>query len=121
MRDDQQLRDRTAADQVLLNDPLESRRIALTVPGALRVDDGDRATLADPQAIELAAQDPALLGQAELSQAPLEKFPGGEPTLAVAALWLGLVAAEKDVPSADQDPDACRDSVFGGGSHFPDP
>ena len=37
--DDQMLKDRLAPDQVLLNDPLEHRRIAAAVPRAFRIDD----------------------------------------------------------------------------------
>jgi len=41
--DDDVLRDRRSADEMLLHDPLEDRRIASPVPGSLGVDDGNRA------------------------------------------------------------------------------
>jgi hypothetical protein len=46
---------------MLLDDPLEDRRIALAVPRPFRIDDGDWTAVADAKAIGLGAQDAALL------------------------------------------------------------
>src|SRR5262245_18683991 len=46
LRDDE-IGDRPAVDQVLLDDPLEHRRIAGPIPGAVRIDDRDRSALTD--------------------------------------------------------------------------
>src|SRR5207247_5881358 len=101
--------DEGASDQVLLNDPLEHRRIARTVPGALGIDDGDRAAFADPQAVRLRTQDSSLLRQPELLQPPLQKLPCCEPAVLLATLRGRLVAAEKDVAPRDRHTDALSD------------
>jgi hypothetical protein len=46
---------------MFLDDPLERGRIALPIPGALRIDDGNRTAFADAKAVRFAAQDAALL------------------------------------------------------------
>ena len=101
--------DHAASDQVSLDDPLENRRVARAVPRPFRVDDGDRPAFADPQAVGLGAQHPALLGQPQLAQPALQIGPGGEAALAIAALRMGLVGAEQHVPLRRGHPD-------GGGS-----
>src|SRR3954447_8298211 len=103
---DECLFDHPAADEVLLDDPLEHRRIAPRVPRALRIDDRDRSAFADPQAVGLAAKNAALLRQPELLEPSLQVVPGREPPLLVATLRLRLIAAEKDVPPGDRYSDA---------------
>src|SRR4051812_26965704 len=100
---DERIRDEASADEMLLNDPLENGRVAPGVPRAFRVDDRDRSAFANAQAVGLGAQDAALLGQAELLQPPFEKVPRGEPAVFLAALRVGLVAAEEDVAARDGD------------------
>src|SRR5437764_14742146 len=95
---DQRVDDRTAADQVLLDDPLELRRIALAVPRAFGIDDCNRTAFADAQAVGFTAENSALVREAQLPQPRLQKFPRREPAGEVAALRLCLIAAEKDVP-----------------------
>ena len=109
MLGDEIFRHDAAADQVLLDDPLEHRRIALAVPGAFRIDDGDRAALADAQAVRLRPQDAALVRELQFLQAPLQEVPRGQAALLVAALRVRLVAAEKDVTPGDWDADGRRD------------
>ena len=46
MVDDDGITHRSTPEQVLLNNPLEHHGIALAIPRAVRVDDGDRSTLA---------------------------------------------------------------------------
>ena len=80
--------DDAAADEVFLDDPLEHRRIALAVPGAFRIDDGDRAAFADAQAVRLGAQDAALLGQARALSAAASGSPtprGRDPCRSISA------------------------------------
>src|SRR5688572_6745235 len=95
----------TSADQMLLDDGFEHGRVAFPVPRAVRVDDGNRAAFADAEAVGLGAQDAALLRKAQLLEAPLQKVPGRQAPLLVAALRVGLVAAEKDVPPGHRDAD----------------
>jgi hypothetical protein len=105
---DQVSRDDPAADQVLLNDALEHRRITFAVPGAFRIDDRNRTAFANAQAVGLGAQDPAPVRQAELLQPPFQKVPRGQPAFLLAALRRRLIAAEKDVPPGNRDADrAC--------------
>jgi len=73
-------------DQVLLDNPLEDRRITCPVPGAFRVHNGDWTALAHSQAVGLRAEDAALLGQPQLAEASLEIVPGGLSALLLAAL-----------------------------------
>ena len=102
---DEKLVDDAAADQVILNDPLEHRRIAPPIPRAFGIHDGNGTTLADAKAVHLAAQDAALFRQAELSQAAFEELPRYEPALLLAALRGRLIAAEEDVASRDRHAD----------------
>jgi len=90
-----------AADQMLLNDPLEHGRIAARVPRPFRIDHGDRAALADAEAVRFRPEDAALIRKAELFQAPLEKLPRLEAARLLAALRRRLIAAEKDVAARD--------------------
>src|SRR5690348_6499321 len=94
---------------MLLDDALEHVGRARVVPGALGVDDRDRAVLADLKAVGLGAVHAALADEAELFQATLEKLPGLEPVVLVAALGLGLIAAEKDVAADDRDAELIGD------------
>src|SRR3954462_2654019 len=116
---DQCIFDDLAADEVLLNDPFEDRRIARRVPRAFRIDDGDRTAFADAEAVRFAAQDAALLGQAERLQARLEVVPRGQSAFLVAALRLRLIAAQKDVPLRDRDADALRNRALFFKTHQP--
>src|SRR5262245_43489594 len=97
---------------MLLDDSLEHRRIAGGVPRAFRIDDGDRSAFTDPQAVGLRAENAALLRQPELLQAPLEEVPRRQPALLLAALRVGLIAAEEDVAPRDRDADAVRDRAL---------
>lgn len=106
MLDDDRVADRFAADQMFLDDPLEDRRIALAVPRAFRVDNGNRSAFADPQAVGLGAEDPALLGKPQLFEARLQKLPCDQAAMQVAALRLGLIAAQENVAPRDRNTDA---------------
>src|SRR5262245_31655318 len=97
---------------MLLDDPLERGRITLAIPGAFRIDDGNRTAFADAQAVGLGAQDPALVGEPEFLQPPLEVIPRDGAALHVAALRLGLLGAEKDVTAGDRDSDGGRDLLL---------
>src|SRR6476660_10503635 len=97
MLDDDRVADRLAADQVFLDDPLEDRRIALAVPGAFRVDNDNRPAFADPQAVGFGAENAALLGEPQLFEARLQKLPCDQAAVQVAALGLGLIAAQKNM------------------------
>src|SRR5438094_846272 len=97
MLGDQEFLNHPAEDEMLLDDPLEHRRIALTVPGAFRIHDRNRAAFADAQAVRLGAQDAALVRQPELLQSALQIVPGRKAPLPIAALRGRLVGAEEDM------------------------
>ena len=97
MFDNGMLRDYFTADQVGLDDGLERWRVAPGVPGPLRVDNRDRAALADTQTVRLGAKDPAPLRQPQVLEPAFQELPGGQAPLLVAALRVRLIAAEKDV------------------------
>ena len=59
---------------MFLDDALENRRIAVPVPGAFGIDDGNRSALANPKAVCFCPQDAALLRQPKLLQPALEKL-----------------------------------------------
>jgi hypothetical protein len=59
LRDQRVLND-ASGDEMLLDDPLEDRRIALPVPRALWIHDGDRSAFADAQAVHFGAKNAAL-------------------------------------------------------------
>ena len=88
------LGDDAPADEMLLDDPLEHRRVASPIPCAFRVDDGDRTSAADPETVGLRAQDAALLGEPEFRETSLEVLPGLEAARLLAAFRRGLVTAE---------------------------
>src|SRR5262249_43832841 len=78
MLEDQVILDDPAVDQVFLDDSLENRRVALAIPGAFGIDDGDRPSLADSQTVRLRPQDAAAVRQAKLLQPLFQIVPCGE-------------------------------------------
>ena len=112
MFDDQHVSHDSTREQMLLDNSLEHRRVAVTVPSALGVHDGDRATFAHAQAIGLRAQDTAASRKAKLLEATLEIAPGLQPTVLLAALGVCLIAAEEDMTCGIVDTDARRDSAL---------
>src|SRR3954468_2135210 len=105
---DQVVGDDASADEMFANDPLEHRRIALAIPRSFRVDDGDRATFTDAEAVGFRPQDPALVGQTKLLQAALQKFPCFIAALPLAAFWFRLITAEKNVALRGRDANLLR-------------
>jgi hypothetical protein len=101
--------DDAAFNQVVLDDALENRRVALAIPGAFRIDDRNRTALTDAQAVGLGPQYATLIRETEFLQPPLQELPRGQAPLLVAALRRRLVAAEKDVPPRDGDADRACD------------
>src|SRR5262245_39698407 len=100
---EREVRDRTAVQQMLLDDPLDVFRRCVPVPGAFRVHDHDRPLAADPQAIRARAQDAAdRLRQAYLAQALLEVLPGGLADFLRRAVAVG---AEEDVAGRAREAD----------------
>lgn len=92
------LRDRLAPEEMLLQDGLQDLRRAVPVPGALGIDDCDRAAGADLEAIGLGPRHQGFgPHQSEFLQASLEEFPGLKTRLGDAALGLAGSAAEQDV------------------------
>src|SRR5262245_16541786 len=109
MLGDQILLDDSPGDQVILDDPLQHRRIAGAIPRAFGIDDRNRSAFTNAQAVRFRAQDAALLRQAELLEPLFQEIPRSETSLLVAALRLRLIAAQEDVPPRDGDTDARRD------------
>ena len=73
---DHQVGHRAAIDQVRLDDALQVFRRAIAVPGAFRVDDGDRATDTHSQAVRLGPQHAAVdVVQAQFLEAALQVIP----------------------------------------------
>src|SRR4051812_13016369 len=84
---DEEFLDDAAADEMLLDDPLEHRRIAPAVPRTFRIDDGDRSALANLQAVHFRSQNAALVGESKLLQTFLQEIPRGYAGRLVAAFW----------------------------------
>src|SRR5687768_13387463 len=89
MRGDQQIFDDATANQVFLDDALERGRVTLAVPSPLWIDEGNRSTLTDAQAVGFASEDPPLIRQAQLGQTLFEVFPGDDAPFHIAALRFG--------------------------------
>src|SRR5207244_1112323 len=87
-------------------------RIAPAVPGAFRIHDGNRPSFANPQAVGFGSENPALVGQAELFEPPLQIVPRRDPALLVAALRRRLIGAEKNMAPGLRDADLRRDLPF---------
>src|SRR5438477_621057 len=98
---------------MLLDDALENGRVARAIPRAFGIDHRDRPAFANAQTVRLRSEDAALLGQPERLEALLEVVPGREPALFLAALRVGLIAAEEDVAAGDVDPYRPRDGPLG--------
>src|SRR5262245_27506580 len=80
-----------------LADSLEHRRTAVPILGTLGIDDRNRSALADPRAVHVRAQNPAVLREPEFLEPLLQELPRREPAFLLAALGVRLIAAEKDV------------------------
>ena len=113
MRGDQVFTYDAAGDQMFLNDSLQHRRIALSVPGTFRVDDCNRTTFANAEAVGFRAKDAALFGELQFFETPLQECPCREATFLLAALGFGLIAAEKNMAPRDGYTDAGRDFSLG--------
>ena len=94
---------------MLFDDPFEHRRVARMVPDVVGPDDRDRPGLADPEAVGLGSLHPAALRKPALGQAALEEVPRLEPALLRAALRLGLVAAQENVPAGGETAEVVED------------
>src|SRR5438874_1279791 len=101
------------------DDALEQRWIALAVPSAFRIDDGDRSAFANPKAVRFRAEYATLLRQPHLFQAPLQKIPCDESAIFVAAFRIRLIAAEKDVTLRHRHADAVRNRALFVCCHLP--
>ena len=88
---------------MLVDDPPEHRRIASAIPRAFRVHHRDRTSLADAKAVGFRPQDAASLGQPQFFEALFEKIPRRDGALAIAALRIGLIGAEKNVTAGGGD------------------
>ena len=112
MVDDDGVAHRATTEQVLLDDPLEHRGIAAAIPRALRVDDGDRPTLAHAEAVHLRPEDTTALGQTELLEPALQVVPSNQPTRLLATLGVGLITTEQDVTGGNVNTHCRRDAAL---------
>ena len=110
---DQQILDDPSADQMLLDYPLERRRVAFAVPRALGIDDCYRAAFTDPEAIHLRAKYSALIRQAQVGESLLQELPGFHAARQVAAFWLRLLGAKEDVAARDGHANRLGNFTFG--------
>src|SRR5262245_41646326 len=94
---------------MLLDDTLQDRWIAFAIPRAFGIDHGNRTAFTDAQTVRLGSQNPALLREAQFLESPLQKAPCDEAALLLAALGLGLIAAEKNVPARHRHANTRRD------------
>ena len=123
MGEKSEFRDRSAPDQVFLDDPLEDGGRAGPVPDALGIDHGDGPLGANLQAIGLGSGHPGVgAGETEFTKTAFEEFPRLQSTGVLTAFRLGLVGAEQDVARDRRKSDvthrplqAGRDVVGGGG------
>ena len=99
---------RSTPDQVLLDDPLEDRRITSTIPGAVRVHDRDWPAFANSQAVSLGPKDASLVGESQLLETALEETPRCQASLFLTALRGCLIATQKDVTRCYVDPSGRR-------------
>src|SRR4249920_622967 len=104
---DEKFLDDSAANQVFLDDPLEHRRIAVPVPGALGIDDRDRAAFTNPQTVRLGSEDTSLLGQPQRLEPAFQEIPRREASILLATFRIRLIAAKKNVPARDRHADGC--------------
>jgi len=94
-----------STDEMLLNNLLQSWRVAFGVPGPLGIDDRNGTALANTQAIGLRTQNATLFTQSKLFESPFEIVPSHHRALAFTALWLGLITTQEDMPPRCTDPD----------------
>jgi len=113
MRGDQVFTYDAAGDQMFLNDSLQHGRITLSIPSTFRVDDCNRTTFADAEAVGFRPKDAALLRELQFFETPLQERPCRETTFLLTAFRFGLIAAEKDMASRDGHTDARRDFSLG--------
>ena len=95
-------------EEMLLDDPFQHGRIAGSIPGALGIDNRDRATFADAQAVGFGPQHPAGFGEAELFESTFQIVPGSERPITVATFRGRLIRAQEDMT-------ACRRHANNGG------
>ena len=95
--EDQRVEHRVPSDQMLLDDSLENRWVALSIPGTFRIHHGDRSTLAYSETVRFGPENTATIREPELLEPSLQVCPGHQSSVLVTALGLSLVAAEKDV------------------------
>lgn len=70
-----ELCDRLASKEMLVDDAIEHLRGAAAIPGTFGIHDGDRPTLANVEASALAANHLAMLFELELLEASAEMLP----------------------------------------------
>ena len=85
-----------SADQVLLNDALQHFGRGGVIPDAFGIDHRNRAAFADAQAVGFGAVD--AVEQSQFGQPALEVVPGLDAAFLRAALGLGLLGAQEDMP-----------------------
>src|SRR5437763_12371868 len=91
---------------MVLDDSLQYCWRARMVPDTFGIDDRDGAARANPEAIHLAAIDQRLgTHQPQFLQSFFQKLPGLEARFFGAAIRLGLIRAQQDVPPIPLQPE----------------
>jgi len=97
----------SSAEYVFLQDAFERVGRAVAIPGAVRVDDGDRSFATDAQAADLGPVDSARLAlESEFAQASLEELPRLQGLLRRRAI---AVDTQEDVAGITTDVEAARE------------
>ena len=84
---------------------------ASTIPPTSCADHRDRSGNADLQTVGLGAEHAAGLGQTELAQPRLQEVPRFQAARGIAALGLGLIGTQEDVPADVRHPDVFEATV----------
>ena len=91
-----------------MDDPLQHWRVALAIPRALRIHDGNWAALADAEAVRLRSEHATTAGETEFLEPPFQVVPGVKTARFVTALGGRLIATQEYVPSGGIDTDRDR-------------
>lgn len=96
--------DDSAAQNVLLKDALEHRRITAAVPNTLWINQSDWPVTADSKTVRLRPKDLPRATYAQFFETLLEIDPSRTRALEIATLRLALIGAQKDVVLSIFDP-----------------
>src|SRR3989338_1908433 len=97
MLDDDIVADGFAADEMLLNNPLERFRKTRVIPRPFLVHHGNRTLLAHTETVYLCPIDAALVDKPKLIESLFQILPGLEAFFFRRALWYCLIGAQENM------------------------